>query len=83
MRLFGKQASGVGMQGMSFRDYWVPGCNGCREITTGDAAEGQGEIVGTKNGNRSDARQIGPNVCRVINGWVAPACVANGSRCGS
>jgi hypothetical protein len=60
------------MAGVSFRDHRISGGDGGREITANDSIKCERKIIRTKDNDRPDRSEHGPNPGRRINHRVSP-----------
>jgi len=78
--LLGEQARGVGVEGVGFGDDGIAGGDGGGEVSTADAVEGEGKVVGAEDDDRADGGEAGADIFFEVEGGVAPRLFAN---CGS
>ena len=66
---------------MGFGDNWIAGGDGCGEVASADAVEGEGKVIWAEDDDRTDGSEAGTDIFFEVEGDVAPGFFAH-SGCG-
>src|SRR5258708_6438567 len=62
---------------MGFRDDGITRCDGGGEVSSTNAVEGEGKVIGTKDNDRSDGSEAGADIFFEVESGVAPGLFAH------
>jgi hypothetical protein len=74
--LFAEEAGGVGVEGVRFCDNGIAGGDGGGEVSSADAVEGEGKVVGAEDDDRADGGVAGADIFFEVECGVAPGLFA-------
>src|ERR1700756_3075886 len=66
------------MERVGFGDDGVAGCDGGDEVSSADAVEGEGKVVGAEDDDGADGGEAGADIFFEVEGGVAPGFFAHG-----